>query len=123
MGNKQYSYENEYEDVKQISPELMQKKSDLTQIDTVQATNYFVKRIVRNLYLMYEDFTINSIIRILDQSRKDEGYYYYIKVNISLPNNTNQDIYFSEILQLSEVPPSIINPTLDRGEETLYLKK
>jgi len=52
--------------------------------------------------------------------------YYYIAVNITFPDSTTTDIYFSEILEFSYAPPNIMSSNLntsDMGEELLYKKK
>jgi len=110
MGNNQsynnQSYDNQSYNNK-IDGLMIQNKSESLQIDDHSTnTNYFVKRIIKNLYYMYKDFTINSISRELYKYPNGEDYY--IVANISLPNdNTNKDIYFLEILQFSDAPPSI----------------
>ena len=134
MGNNQSYYDNQsyddnksYDDNNKISSLMIQNKSDLLQMNTEHSTNtnYFVKRIIKNLYYMYKDFTINSIRRELYKYPNGEDYY--IVANISPPNdNTNKDIYFLEILQFSDAPPSISADSHNNSfmaEEFLYKKK
>lgn len=109
-----------------ISAITIQEKSNLlkAEVNYLSESDYFLKRIVKIIYLQYENCTINTISRILYQHFNAE--YYYILVNISFPDSTTTDIYFSEILEFSYAPPSITNDNLktsDMGEELLYKKK
>jgi hypothetical protein len=122
MGNNNQSYILP----QPISSITVQEKSNLLKADVnhLSGNDYFLKRIVKIIYSQYKNCTINSINRILYKNLNDE--YYYIAVNITFPDSTTTDIYFSEILEFSYAPPNIMSGNLktsDMGEELLYTKK